>query len=267
MRHILVALAIALWIGRLGFAEGAGVERPPKPGTKPGAEAKPGGDAEADKKIKEILKTKKVTFDFVDTPIGDAMNFLQALLNVNLVIDPGLEKGAPITLKVNEMPVGQAVQWIAKLVDAKMEVRDGAVVIQRAGEDEAEFAPKPKGGKHEAERLRRLGLAPPPLGKAVIPLGDGASVELNLAEDDLPPETRRALLVLLHKQIAKELGKHDPKAAAEFQEHVARRAHKQVEERVRDVAEELRERLRDKLHKLPKLPKPEAPAEEHKAQF
>ncbi|HUT35523.1 MAG TPA: hypothetical protein VNE39_18690 [Planctomycetota bacterium] len=271
MRHILVALAIALWIGGPAFAEGAGVQKPPKPGVRPAAAAKPAGDNEADRKIKEVLKTKRVTFDFVETPIGDAMNFIQQLLGVNVVVDPGLDKGRALTLRVNDMPMGQALQWIAKLADAKMEVRDGAVVIQRAGEDEQEFAPKPKFDKgvpkHELERLRRLGLAPASLGKAVIPLGDGTSVELNLTEDDLPPETRRALLMLLHKQLVKELGKHDPKAAAEFQEQAALRARKTGEERARQLAEELHERLRDKLHKLPKPPKPEAPAEENKGQF
>ena len=111
MRHVLVALAMALWAGTLAFAEGAGVEKPPKPGAKPGAEAKPGANpalTEADMKIWEVLKTKKVTFDFVETPVGDAMNFIQGLLGVNMVVDPGLEKGRTLTLRVNDMAVGQA---------------------------------------------------------------------------------------------------------------------------------------------------------------
>jgi hypothetical protein len=204
MRHILVALAMVLWAGRAAFAEGAGVEKPPKPGVKPAAEAKPAGDNEAEKMIKETLKTKKVTFEFVEVSIGDAMDFMRRLINVNMILAPDVDRAATLTLKANDMPVGEALQWMAKLVNAKMEVKDGAVMIQRAGEGDAEFPPKAK-AKQDAERLRRVGLAPGSIGKAVIPLGNGASVELNLGEGDIDPGLRRVLLELLHKRIAAKL--------------------------------------------------------------
>jgi len=286
MRNVLVVMAMALWMGRLAFAEGAGVEKPPKPGVKPAAEAKPAGEQEADKRIKEILKTKKVTFDFVETPIGDAMNFLQALLDMNLVVGPGLDKGVPLTLRVNDMAVGQALQWMAKLVDAKVDVKDGAVVIQRADEAEREFVPKPKPEKgalkHDPDRLRRLGPgATAPLAKAVIPLGNGASVELNLEEEDLDPDTRRVLLKLLHEQIAAELEKHDKGAAAEFRQAVEKRAKREAEEGARRAAEEgarrakdlherlrdARDKLRDKVHKLRDPDARDPQGDDNKAQF
>jgi hypothetical protein len=201
------------------------------------------------------------------------MEFMRQLVGVNMVLAPDLDRQATLTLKANDMPVGQALQWMAKLVDAKMEVKDDAVLVQRGKEGEQDFPPKPKLdkglGKFDPDKFRRHALAP--LGKAVIPLGNGASVELNLEEEDLDPDTRRVLLKLLHKQLLAELEKQDPKAAAEFREAAEKRARKEAEEGARRAAEEAM-RHRDKLRgdKLPKLLKPEKAEprpDENKGQF
>jgi len=157
-----------------------------------------GAENEATRKIAEVLRTKKVTFDFVETPFADAVAFLQALVNVNIVVAPDVKKEQHFTLKVNDMTVGQALQWMVKLVGARMVVRDGAVFIsadRRGGN-----APLNLPGARDV-RFHRM------VGKAVINLGPAASVEFYLYEEDLAPELREAVLKALQKALAAELGK------------------------------------------------------------
>ncbi|HUT35520.1 MAG TPA: hypothetical protein VNE39_18675 [Planctomycetota bacterium] len=221
MRTALVAAAV--WLAPLAAL--AGEERPrPEP-----AEER---DQDAEQRIKDILRTKKVTFDFVETPLADVMNFMQALLGVNLIVDPGLDRRAAVTLRVNEMPVGQALQWIARMVGARADVRDGAVVIEPARGD----------GREPGPRGRPDGEPPPgprrPFGRATLSLGPGLSIEMELGEDDLRPEARQLLLFLLHRQIVGEAQKHDPKAIQEFMEGAAKR--RQMEAEMRQRLEALR---------------------------
>ncbi len=185
MRLPLVALLAALWIRAGLCGEPAAPDKKPKPGA--AAE-----EPEADRRIREILKTKKVTFDFVETPVVDAMNFMQQLIGVNLIVDPNLDKQMPLTLRVNEMPVGQALQWIARLAGGKTDVRDGAVVVEVAKEGEREFHPKPKQEKAllKADHDKMLRKGGQPFGKVSLPLGNGATLEIALDEEDLGPESR-----------------------------------------------------------------------------
>lgn len=272
MRRLIVALAVVAWLCPVAFAEGETPERRQKPGAKPGiaAEARPGDETEAEKRIKEILKAKRVTFDFVDTPIVDAMNFIQALLGVNMVIDPGLDKQMPLTLRVNEMAVGQALQWMAKLADAKVEVRDGAVVIERAKEGEREFVEKPRPEKWPPKGDFEKPRKGQPFGKITLPLGNGGSIEVALDEEDLGPEIRGLVLRLLHRQLLGELAKQDPQAANEFREAMERRMRQAMEERVRAVQKEAGERARRAAEEMrergEKKPKPPAGGE-NKGQF
>lgn len=281
MRRLLVALVCVAWVCRVASAQEEVGEKRPKPGARPAVapEARAGEEPEAEKRIKDILKTKKVTFDFVDTPIGDAMNFIQALIGVNMVVDPGLDKGVPLTLRVNDMAVGQALQWMAKLIDAKMDVRDGAIVIARAKDGEREFVEKPRGEKGppkgDFDKQRRHGQ---PFGKITLPLGNGGNIELTLDEDDLGPEIRGLALRLLHRQLVGELAKQDPQAAAEFREAMqAREAMERrmrqamMEERMRALQKEAAERARrgaeDARERPPKPPKPEERGGDNKGQF
>ncbi|MBM4032348.1 MAG: hypothetical protein FJ291_11235 [Planctomycetes bacterium] len=274
MRSVLMGLAVGVWLAALALGEEKPGDKRPPHVAKPAiaTEVKPADQPDADKAVSGLLKTKKVTFDFVDTPVADAMEFMRQLVGVNMVLAPEVDRQATLTLKGNDMLVGQALQWMARLVGAKMEVKDGAVVVQLAKEGEQDFPPKAKPdkgfGKFDPDKFRKHGLAP--LGKATIPLGNGASVELNLEEEDLDPDTRRVLLKLLQKQLLSELEKQDPKAAAEFREAAEKRAKKEAEEGPRNPAEEhlrLRDKLRDKFHKLLKPEKGEPRAEENKGQF
>lgn len=235
------ALAAAAWL--VCPTAWAGEERP-KPA--PPAEAR---EHEGEQKIREALQ-KRVTFDFVNTPLADVMNFFHALTNVNLIVGPGIDRDQEVTLRVNEMPLGQALQWIARLVGGRVDIRDGAVVIEpdRPGER----GPGPTGMP-----------APPmpfppgrPFAKATLALSPGLSIEVELAEDDLRPEVRQLLLFLIHRQVMAEAQKHDPKAIQEFMEGMAKR---------RQMEAEMRRRAEDELRKA-EAAKREAEAERRRAE-
>lgn len=217
MRMALVA-AMALWLAPLAAL--AGEERP-----RPEPPERRGQDAE--QRIFDVLRAKKVTFDFVETPLADVMNFIQNLVGVNMVVAPGVDRRADVTLRVHEMAAGPAVKWIATLVGARMDVRDGAVVLEPARDERREPPPGP----------RR------PFGRATLSLGPGLTIEMELGEDDLRPEARQLLLFLLHKQLAGEAQKHDPKAIQEFMEGMARQRqmeaemHRRLEAQRREAAE------------------------------
>ena len=117
MTVVLLTLVLAwtaVWCGEPD--EGGKKKGPP-----PGAEQQ---------KIREAL-ARKVSFEFVDTPFGEVINFLQTLANVPFIVDPkaGNRKDAKITLKVADMSLEQGLSWVAKLVELKWDARDGAVFI------------------------------------------------------------------------------------------------------------------------------------------
>ena len=74
---------------------------------------------------------KKVTFEFVDTPLADAVMFLRNLANVNIIVDPALlAKNPPvINLRVTDMTFDMALQWILKLAELESVVRDNSIFI------------------------------------------------------------------------------------------------------------------------------------------
>jgi len=82
-------------------------------------------------RIREALR-KKVTFDFVETPLQDVVNFLSALVDVTIVLDSSAVKDAPnVTLRVGDMELGQALTWIMKLTGLAYTLQDEAVFITK----------------------------------------------------------------------------------------------------------------------------------------
>jgi RNA polymerase sigma factor (sigma-70 family) len=100
-------------------------------------------DAELNAAIAKALE-KEVTFNFVDTPVTDAVHFLQQLLNVSIVIDPAVVKDAAatgITLKVDKMPAGTALAWILKMAGLEYTIKEGAVFITKPAPPAEQKAP------------------------------------------------------------------------------------------------------------------------------
>jgi len=74
---------------------------------------------------------KRISFDFVDTPLDDVLCFLSSLTGTNIVLDrAALQDGeVPVTLKVNDMRLGAALDWILRLVNLNYVLRDEAVFV------------------------------------------------------------------------------------------------------------------------------------------
>ncbi|MHC4248779.1 MAG: hypothetical protein ACYS9X_06585 [Planctomycetota bacterium] len=75
---------------------------------------------------------RKVSFEFAETPLTEAVAFLQTLTKVNIIIDPAAaeQKGTtPITLKVTNMTLRLALDWILKLADLDYALRDYAIFV------------------------------------------------------------------------------------------------------------------------------------------
>ena len=76
---------------------------------------------------------RRVTFEFVDQSLEDAINFLNSLTKVNIIIDPRIAANGgnkqPITLRVSEMELELALKWILKLADLDYDLRNQAVFI------------------------------------------------------------------------------------------------------------------------------------------
>ncbi len=128
---------------------------------------------------------KKLSFDFVETPLRDVLTFLGESLRVNIVLDPALDPGTPITLRVKDMSGGNALSWIARLAGGEMRVEDGAVLV----------AP-PKDKRAGQGRL---------LGKFQVRVGKLGMVELYLYDDLIEPDLRRMLAHVLRVHLAEQL--------------------------------------------------------------
>lgn len=100
---------------------------------RPGGLGHPPEEREAPAWEREIREkfNKRISFDFVDTPIPDVIAFLSNLTGTNFVLDPAaIQKGdLPVTLKVNDMRLGAALSWILKLVRLDYVLRDEAAFI------------------------------------------------------------------------------------------------------------------------------------------
>ncbi|MCY3023412.1 MAG: hypothetical protein NTW87_30905 [Planctomycetota bacterium] len=78
---------------------------------------------------------RHVSFEFVDTPLEEAINFLNSLTKVNIILDPKVAaEGAnktPITLRVQDMEMELALKWILKLAELEYDLRNQAVFITK----------------------------------------------------------------------------------------------------------------------------------------
>jgi len=84
------------------------------------------------KDIKKKLQ-RKVTFEFVDTPLEEAIAFLRSLTNVTMIVDPKVVQGGalPISLRVTDMSLDLALEWLLKLADLDYALKDNAIFISK----------------------------------------------------------------------------------------------------------------------------------------
>jgi len=74
---------------------------------------------------------RKVSFEFADTPLEEAVSFLKSLTNVPIVVDPTIDttKLPPIGLRATDMNTDTALKWIVRSSGLDYEIRDGAIHI------------------------------------------------------------------------------------------------------------------------------------------
>ena len=114
--------------------------QPPKPVAATAAPAKANATGEAPKAddgaAAEVRKklSRRVSFEFVDTPLVDAIAFLGSVTGVKMVLDPQIAAAgqAKITLRVTDMTVELALQWVVRLAELDYAVTAEGVVISKA---------------------------------------------------------------------------------------------------------------------------------------
>lgn len=91
-------------------------------------------EAAEDRRVREALR-RPVTLDLKETPLGMAMRQLEA--SQHLVIDPdlralnavGIGTDAPVTLRVQQMPLASALRLMLDQLDLTYIVRDGVLLV------------------------------------------------------------------------------------------------------------------------------------------
>ncbi len=81
----------------------------------------------------DILKKlqRKVTFDFVDTSLDEAVAFLRQVSGVTIIVDPKVMAANPanINLRVTDMSLDLALDWILRLANLEKVLKDHAIYI------------------------------------------------------------------------------------------------------------------------------------------
>ena len=83
--------------------------------------------------LREAMASKKVSFDFVETPLEDVLAFLGGLTDVTIVLDREAVRGdvPAITLRATDMPLRQAIDWVTKLAAMKYTLQDDVVFVAK----------------------------------------------------------------------------------------------------------------------------------------
>ncbi len=85
-------------------------------------------------KIREALRTKRLSLDFTDAPLSDVVLFLRQVLNINIVVDPAIakEKGPDqlkVSLTVKDVPAHNALDLILGLGGLTRRYANGVLMI------------------------------------------------------------------------------------------------------------------------------------------
>ncbi|MBM4082455.1 MAG: hypothetical protein FJ278_22310, partial [Planctomycetes bacterium] len=77
---------------------------------------------------------KPVTLDFAETPLTDVVAFIQNMTGLNIVLDQtvGDAKSVTITLKVTQMELKHALEWVLRQARLKYTLRSEALFISDA---------------------------------------------------------------------------------------------------------------------------------------
>jgi len=88
-----------------------------------------------ERQLREKLSSQKISFDFVETPLPDVLSFLGSLTDVSIILDPDtlMDESPTVTLRVNEMSLERALNWICKLVNLRYGLKNEAIYVAHPG--------------------------------------------------------------------------------------------------------------------------------------
>jgi len=92
----------------------------------------PGNLGPRDKHLKLKL-SRRISFEFVDTNVKDALEHVSKYVDVPILIDPAIENGlVPVSLKVQDMSAELALSWINRVADLTMSPCGKVLIIRKA---------------------------------------------------------------------------------------------------------------------------------------
>ena len=146
------------------------------------ADKKAADNKDAEENLEAKL-ARKISCDFVDSPIKDVLAFVQKIVKINIIATPRmLELGGHINLKVADMPLGELLGFVCKLSNSKMEIKEQAVFLSM--NDEGSENPGAKNPENSA-----------PVGaKFRLKLGNGNEIETDAAIFNSKPELLEKLV-------------------------------------------------------------------------
>src|SRR5262249_43363638 len=82
---------------------------------------------------------KQLTIDLVDTPLTDAIDLVNAITHLNIIVNPKVrDSKLTINLKVTDMDAGTVIKWMTRLSETHAEIKDQAIWITDKPSKEAE---------------------------------------------------------------------------------------------------------------------------------
>jgi hypothetical protein len=80
-----------------------------------------------ERELRERL-ARKVSFEFAGTPLGDAVQFLCSIVKARFHV-PAEARARPVTLKVTDMPLADALRWTCRQAGLDCALAEGAIQV------------------------------------------------------------------------------------------------------------------------------------------
>jgi len=107
--------------------------RTPLAQTQPKQEPAAAAQPDAAKRVRfQSTMSRKISLDFDKTPVLDAIDFLRDMSGVNIIVSPEAAEAAAeatISLKVADMDIKTALEWVLRLGRLHSSIRAGAIYV------------------------------------------------------------------------------------------------------------------------------------------
>lgn len=122
--------------------------------------------------------SRRLTLEFVDTNLSEAIAFVATVTRLNIIINPKVrEKNLKVNLRVKDMDAGNVLKWMARLTDTHIELVNKALYV----------TDEPSPAAADAERtealllLARVGADPSVMPAEGQPLTDADRIRIAMA--------------------------------------------------------------------------------------